>query len=144
MLGVLEEKLWQPQNFIDSKLYGRDKFVPSIVHKYDNGNKCTVDEDDPQVDKAYPEKRRSEVWFMCSPDPDMHMIVSEKVTCIYTVEIYLPQLCSLEEMQVHNIEQEESSIVGSETETGDYEEGVIYHGNIDQEDLYQDLGHDEL
>lgn len=44
-------------------------------------------------------ERQTEVMFMCSPDSEYHMTVEEPSQCTYVVEVYLPELCKIDELR---------------------------------------------
>lgn len=69
--------------------------VPAVLHVYEGGSECTVDEKeyDEKFDTGRPEQRKSMVYFMCSPDTKNHMLVNETSRCIYRIEVYIPDLC---------------------------------------------------
>ncbi len=76
--------------------------VPAILHVYEGGSDCTVDEKEynEEFDKGRPEQRKSMVYFLCSPDTESHMTVKETSRCVYRIEVYLPKLCESKEFKV--------------------------------------------
>jgi hypothetical protein len=70
--------------------------VPYVSQLYSKGGHCERDADPEAGGEARPPiLRRAELHLMCSPDAHQHIIIVEPQQCIYTVELYLPQLCSL-------------------------------------------------
>ena len=70
--------------------------VPYATQLYSDGSHCKRDADPEAGDAPRPPiLRRVELRLMCSPDSQQHVIVAEIQQCIYTVELYLPQLCAL-------------------------------------------------
>jgi hypothetical protein len=70
--------------------------VPYVSQLYSKGGHCERDADPEAGGEARPPiLRRAELHLMCSPDAHQHIIIAEPQQCIYTVELYLPQLCSL-------------------------------------------------
>lgn len=75
-----------------SPLY-ESKEIPAVVQEYIDGNEdeCTVeDEYDEAFDAGrHPSHRKSVIYFMCSPDRNIHMTIDEGTRCLYTVEVYI-------------------------------------------------------
>lgn len=83
-----------------SALYD-SKEISAVVQEYTDGNECTVeDEYDEAFDAGRPSHRKSVVYFMCSPDSNIHMTTDEGTRCLYTIEVYIPDLCESDQLAV--------------------------------------------
>lgn len=91
----------------NSALY-ESKEIPAVVQEYIDGNECTVeDEYDEAFDAGRPSHRKSVVYFMCSPDSNLHMTTDEGTRCLYTIEVYIPDLCESDQLAVNSSPQDD-------------------------------------
>jgi hypothetical protein len=128
---------WGRGNTTNASLYIPGTRVRYASLWYLEGDECQLDAtDENENDK---EDRSAEVRYMCSPDSEAHLVVSEPAQCRYMVEMYLPGLCGVEGMQPEAGEAE------LEEEEGEGERGVGKEGDAEgdeEEDEYADVDED--
>ncbi|KAI8104763.1 hypothetical protein M9434_003315 [Picochlorum sp. BPE23] len=94
-----------------SALY-ESREIPAVVQEYTDGNECTVeDEYDEAFDAGRPSHRKSVVYFMCSPDSHLHMTTDEGTRCLYTIEVYIPDLCESDQLAVNSSLHDDGALV---------------------------------
>ncbi|PRW20961.1 OS-9 isoform X3 isoform B [Chlorella sorokiniana] len=76
-----------------SGIYPHFTKVPYMSQHYTQGNHCDRDPHPETGQPRPPITRHTDLRLMCSPDKDMHIIVSEPDQCTYVIELYLPALC---------------------------------------------------
>ncbi|KAI7838050.1 hypothetical protein COHA_008133 [Chlorella ohadii] len=76
-----------------SGIYPHFTKVPYVSQRFAQGNHCDRDPHPETGRPRPPITRHTDLRLMCSPDKDMHIIVSEPEQCIYVIELYLPALC---------------------------------------------------
>lgn len=100
---VQEDGQWNPVQR-ESRLYD-SRHVPAILQTYADGSECILGPEDGENKDGPSVPRQAFVYFMCSPDGQVHMIVNESPQCSYNIEVYLPDLCQSVDLAVTDARQ---------------------------------------